>query len=97
MRVLIGPSDILEAPYSTSASPTEFRSLIRRLEKDTKFLFGPSTPGAAKLEMLSKAFDEEGSAISKQKAFLLARELFPAKKEIHQKERLILQVSKVEG
>ena len=58
------------------------------LEKDVKYLFGPSTPGAARLEMLSKAFDEEGSAISKQKTFLLAREIFPTKKEINPKERL---------
>ncbi len=64
---------ILECPYSTSASPVEIRLLIRSLEKDVKFLFGAATPGATKLEVLSRAFDEEGSEISKQKTFLLAR------------------------
>jgi hypothetical protein len=55
------------------------------LLRDTKFLFGSATPGAAKLEILSEAFDQEGSAISRQKTFLLAREIFPTKKELHGK------------
>ena len=60
--------------------------LVRSLEKDVKFLFGNATPGATKLDVLNKSFDEEGDCLSKQKTFLLARELFPAKKECHVKK-----------
>jgi hypothetical protein len=79
---------LLECPYSTGATAADVRVLSRTLEKDVKFLFGSATPGATKLDILNKAFDEDGEGLSKQKTFLLARELFPAKKECHAKEGL---------
>jgi len=80
LRLRLG---MLVAPTSSTVQKSELTELVRATEKDLKFLFGSQTPAASKLATL--LVELETAEITRSSAFILARELYPAKKDMSPK------------
>jgi hypothetical protein len=76
---------ILVSPYSAGVQAMEFKALLQVIEKDIIFLFGTQTPLTEKVTTLLAEFDESGTTLSKKRAFELARDFFPSKKNMSPK------------
>ena len=74
---------MLVSPTSTTVQKSELTDLVRATEKDLKFLFGSQTPATSKLATLLTEL--ETPDITRSSAFILARGLYPAKKDMSPK------------